>query len=78
MIDAFRNDIEQQSQILLRYDEVLADKASKQTWLLFKTEVSFKHKEIKDVFEQIVKKGDSLQCSNLKILDLKDEILDEV
>lgn len=28
-IDGFRDDIEKQNQILLRYDEVLADKASK-------------------------------------------------
>ena len=77
-IDGFRDDIEKQNQILLRYDEVLADKASKQAWMLHKTEIAFKHKEMKDVADSILKKAEGIHGSNIKILELKDEILEEV
>ena len=46
--------------------------------MLHKTEIAFKYKEMKDVADSILKKAESIHGSNIKILELKDEILEEV
>ena len=46
--------------------------------MLHKTEIAFKYKEMKDVADSILKKAEGIHGSNIKILELKDEILEEV
>lgn len=78
IIEQFRQETENQTQILLRYDQVLAEKASKSAWLMYKVEIATKCKMMKESADLAIKRAENIEGSNLQILSLKDDILAQV
>jgi hypothetical protein len=77
-LEFFFTEHEKHNQILLRYDEVITDKVSKQAFLVYKTDISAICDEMHLNANEIRTRVNGIQGSNEKILDLKADIMETV